>query len=197
MRPAVWWHRCPDSAKQSAVNAAHGGRPPYPVPVRHAAGILLAVVACSSPPAEKRLRDASLRQIGDEGLLRSEAVALSSFRGRVMVLDLWATYCAPCRTVLPAVEEEVERLGGDVALVSVCTDGYTKAAEARALVRELSPRTVLLADDGSYTDAIGVSEIPHLIVVDRAGHIVGEHTFSGADELRAFLTATVTAAQSR
>ncbi|HUS68205.1 MAG TPA: TlpA disulfide reductase family protein [Kofleriaceae bacterium] len=174
--------------------------------MRRTAGIcILVAAACSSrpaekPPAGKPLPDLALQPIGAGGAIPgidTPGTRLTSFQGKVTVIDVWATWCPPCREVLPLVEAEVARAGGEVALVSVCTDGYDEPARARAMASELSPRSLLLADDNSFVEAMGVQEIPHVIVVDRHGRIVGEQPYAGTEVLRTFLAATLAAARAR
>ena len=175
--------------------------------MRRTAGIciLVAAAACSARPAEKPptgkpLPDLALQPIGPGGAIpgiEASGTALSSFQGKVTVIDVWATWCPPCRDVLPLVEQEVARAGGDVALVSICTDGYDEPSKARAMASELSPRSLLLADDNSFVETMGVKEIPHVIVVDRHGRIVGEQPYAGTDVLRTFLATALAAARAR
>lgn len=155
------------------------------------------LVACSKGPSGKRLPDARLPFIGEGGLVTSKHVELSSFRGKVMVVDLWATWCPPCREALPLVEQELAALGGEVASVSICTDGHDEPTLAREMVRELAPDTLLLADDGAYLETMKVTNIPYFIVVDRDGMIVAEHTYRGADAAKKFLAEAVAAARER
>jgi thiol-disulfide isomerase/thioredoxin len=172
--------------------------------MRWAVVICTLAAACSrepeppAAPARDPLPDAALHMISDRGMVAADAQRLSSFRGKPVVLDVWATWCPPCREVLPLVEEEVGRLGdGEVELVSVCMDGIDKPAAARDMLRELAPRTALFADDGTYAEALGVTEIPHVVVVDRKGGIVGQLPYGGTDKLRAFLATAVPAARAR
>ena len=55
----------------------------------------------------------------------------------------------------------------------------------------------MLADDNSFVEAMGIQEIPHVIVVDRHGRIVGEQPFAGTEVLRTFLARTLAAARER
>jgi len=159
--------------------------------------LLVAVAACSSEPSGKPLPDARLPAIGMGGLVTNKFHDLSSFRGKVMVIDLWATWCPPCRVALPLVEQEVAPLKDEVVSVSICTDGREQPTRAREMVQELAPTTLLLADTGAYADAVKVTEIPAFIVVDREGRIVGEHSFKGEAEARAFLGKALAAARER
>jgi peroxiredoxin len=93
---------------------------------------------------------------------------LEGLRGRVVVLEFWATWCGACRALLPTLNAWHERLqtrGGLV--VSVTTDPVGKAARDAA---ELGLEYPVLADpDGSTAQAYQAFALPTLFVIDRAG----------------------------
>lgn len=93
---------------------------------------------------------------------------LQGLRGRVVVLEFWATWCGACRALLPTLEEWHQRLqerGGTV--VSVTTDPVSKAARDAA---ELGLSYPVLSDpDGSTAQAYQAFALPTVFVIDRAG----------------------------
>ena len=104
-----------------------------------------------------------LPTVGAAGLLGSR-VALGSYRGRVVVVDFWATWCKPCVAGLPALG----RLGDRATVVLVNLDD---PAKARALVDARAPGTTLLYDDRHVAERYGVSALPHTVVVDPTGRV--------------------------
>ena len=106
----------------------------------------------------------ALAQIGPDGTL-GERLTLATTRGKVTVLDFWATWCKPCLASMPRLEK-IARSHPDVAVVTVNLDD---AIAARALFNERGYTMKLLADDGDVSQRYGVSSIPHTVLIDRSG----------------------------
>jgi thiol-disulfide isomerase/thioredoxin len=117
-------------------------------------------------------------QVGDVAPLFSlptldgETVSLFDYRGRLVILDFWASWCVPCRLSMPTLEAMAGELGDDVILLGVSLD--RSAADARAYV-EAKAYTDLVTLYGSLTSAravastYGVLGIPRTFVIDREG----------------------------
>lgn len=99
-------------------------------------------------------------------------VALKSFRGKVVVLNFWASWCPPCRVEAPQfnlIQREYARRG--VAVVGV--DSQDFASDARAWARELHVSYPLVHDSSNdVTNRWGVtSGFPVTFVINRAGAV--------------------------
>jgi thiol-disulfide isomerase/thioredoxin len=98
-------------------------------------------------------------------------------KGRVTVLDFWATWCGPCIRAMP----KLDALAAEHPDVDVLAVNLDDAAEARALLdRRGWTRLRLLADDGVASDRYGVTTIPHTVVIDRDGIV--RHVARGGSE---------------
>ena len=117
--------------------------------------------------------DLHLPRIEARGHIGPGSLSLSSYRGRVTVLDFWATWCGPCRESMPTVERVIEEQPGPPpAILSVCLDGGERPRKARQLADELAPQADLVADSGKAANLYGVSTIPHILVIDPEGRVV-------------------------
>ena len=107
--------------------------------------------------------------------LRGQAVRLSAFRGKVVFLNLWATWCAPCREEMPSMGRLYERLKDrDFALLAVSQDEEGKRA-VEPFVRELRLAfPVLLDPEHQVGDRYEVTGYPETFLIDRNGRVV-EH----------------------
>ena len=125
---------------------------------------------------------------------QSGVVRLADLRGRVVVLDFWATWCPPCLAMLPMLHElHGELRGRGVEVIGINADGAAVPREEvrRFLARRPFPYPVV-ADDQEVGARYGVYSLPHLVVVGRDGRI--RRVFVGGvgrDPLAATLAAAV------
>jgi cytochrome c biogenesis protein CcmG/thiol:disulfide interchange protein DsbE len=98
--------------------------------------------------------------------------SLADYRGRVVVLNYWASWCEPCRTESPLLQrwhERIERRGGTVVGVDV----NDVTSDAQEFIREFDLTYPMLRDaDGETQAEFGVVAYPETIVLDREGRIV-------------------------
>jgi thiol-disulfide isomerase/thioredoxin len=106
----------------------------------------------------------ALPQIGPGGAL-GDRVTLAASRGKITVLDFWATWCKPCLASMPRLDG-VARSHPDVAVIAVNLDD---PAAARALFDQRGYAMTLVADDGDTSQRYSVSAIPHTVIIDRRG----------------------------
>ena len=115
------------------------------------------------------LKDArrALPQLGGSG-----RASLVSFKGEIVVLNFWASWCEPCRAEAPLLERTqrgLEGRGGTVLGVS-----YLDASpDSVAFVRHYHLSYPQLRDgDGSFARSYGTNQLPETFVIDRAGRVV-------------------------
>ena len=119
-------------------------------------------------------------------------VKLSSYRGRVVFLNFWATWCPPCRAEMPSMERLHQLLRGR-GLEIVAVDLQESKETARKFVKDNALTfTVLLDPQGAVGGAWGAQSIPTTYLIDRKGAIlarsVGSREWDSADMVSLFET---------
>ncbi len=119
---------------------------------------------------------AAPRPLADLRFLDAEGgeVALADFRGRLVLVNLWATWCAPCLREMPALDALQGRLGGpDFTVVAISQDraGLTKAGPFwdKAGLENLS---LFIDKDLAAGRQINAAGLPTTLLVDRRGREV-------------------------
>jgi thiol-disulfide isomerase/thioredoxin len=103
-----------------------------------------------------------------------EPVALARFQGRPLALNLWATWCPPCRREMPVLRD-AQRARSDVAFVFV-DQGESAAAVQAFLARQQLPlRNVLLDPGSSASRQLGQRALPTTLFFDARGRLVATH----------------------
>ena len=99
--------------------------------------------------------------------------SLADYRGRVVLLNVWATWCPPCRVEMPSLERLHGKLAGpDFAVVAVSIDDGD-ASTVMAFVGELGLGFDVLQDKGGRIQQIyQTTGVPESFVIDRDGGII-------------------------
>lgn len=103
------------------------------------------------------------------------ALALESFRGKVVLLNLWATWCAPCVREMPALDRLQAALGGpafEVVALSIDRNGR-EAVEPFFARHGLAHLGMYLDPASAAARALGVSSLPVSILIGPDGRSLG------------------------
>ncbi|MGQ9628898.1 MAG: TlpA family protein disulfide reductase [bacterium] len=105
--------------------------------------------------------------------ISGQEVKLSDFRGKVVFLNFWATWCPPCRAEMPSMERLHRKFDGeDFAILAV--DIQESAKTVRKFVNDFGLTfTVLLDTRGRVASQYGVRGIPATFIIDREGNAIG------------------------
>jgi peroxiredoxin len=153
-----------------------------------AVGLLVAGLICLSAaptlaqepsPAKTRAPNWELKD------LDGKTVKFSDFRGHVVILDFWATWCAPCRVEIPHfVELQKQYSYKSLTVIGVSLDEQG-AEVAKKFVKRLGVNYTIVIGNQKVVEAYGgVYVIPTTFVIDRQGRIASEHI--GYDDKAAF-----------
>ncbi len=103
------------------------------------------------------------------------SVKLSSFRGKVILLNIWATWCVPCRKEMPTLDRLQTKLGGpgfEVVALSIDRDG---PFVVRTFYDEIGIKAlrIYIDQNGEASSALDFTGIPATLLIDRAGRELG------------------------
>ena len=100
---------------------------------------------------------------------------LDSFKGKVVYLDFWASWCAPCRHSFPWMDS-IQRAYSDRGLVVVGVNLDQEHELAERFLREMSPHFRIVFDpQGALAESFNVSGLPASVVIDRHGKVRLKH----------------------
>ncbi len=127
----------------------------------------LAALHMVPPDAPGRPPDFSLRALG------GSRVGLADLRGKVVLLNFWATRCPPCIIDMPGLQTVQQVLGGEGLVVLAVNAGEAEEeVEAFALDLRLN-FPVALDPGGAVTKRYGILGLPTTVLIDRDGRVVG------------------------
>ncbi|HYH27933.1 MAG TPA: TlpA disulfide reductase family protein [Actinomycetota bacterium] len=155
-----------------------------PTMVLVAGGGLVAVLSAarsSAPSDELAVEVSGPMPAVDRRALVEGRVRPSDYRGKVVVVNFWASWCAPCREEQPGLQRLHEELGDRVSFVGV--NFQDDRAAALAYLEEFGVTYPSVADpDGQLAYRFGVPFLPATIIADARGEmryrLVGEQTES-------------------
>jgi cytochrome c biogenesis protein CcmG/thiol:disulfide interchange protein DsbE len=140
----------------------------------------LGTLACApQEPARKAVKDDKDRKVAPEFELKDvngKAVHLSDYKGKVVLLDFWATWCGPCGVEIPwfvEFERRYKDRGFEVVGISMDDDGW-KVITPFVADKKINYR-ILLGDDKTGDLYGGVEALPTTFVIDREGRIASVH----------------------
>lgn len=165
---AVWWWAQPDSTGTDPVVVIDG------------------VGDTSSRPTAPDLAGEALPDIALLAL-DGRTVGLASLAGTPMVLNVWASTCAPCRAEMPALQRFAEEYTGRVTVVGV--DPLDDAAELQAFAAAVAVTYPLYRDpNGELLVEFGITDLPTTLFVRADGTVAAVHLGALEDgELRSLV----------
>jgi len=138
-------------------------------PIKRSSALLLFCLSIVVPIAAKRAPDPSLK--GLDGHARK----LSALRGKIVVVNFWATWCAPCQEELPRLAQMAESYAGKpVSFVLISIDEPKDRAKIPAVLERLHvTEESWVGGDTDLMDRFGLGDIvPGTAVIDDQGEVV-------------------------
>jgi thiol-disulfide isomerase/thioredoxin len=102
-------------------------------------------------------------------------IDLGDFRGQVVLLNFWATWCAPCIREMPALDRLQAALGDEGLEVVAVSEDFAgrKVVEPFFAQLGLAHLKIYYDSNGALSRAVGVNGLPTTFLIDREGRIVG------------------------
>ncbi|MDT4820691.1 Thiol-disulfide oxidoreductase ResA [compost metagenome] len=105
-----------------------------------------------------------------------KTVSMASLKGKVILIDVWATWCGPCKQEIPHLKKlEEEMKGKEVAIISLSTDAVTDKEKWLKMIKDESLGGIQLFAGGpgnEFSQYYKVNTIPRFLVFDKQGKIV-------------------------
>lgn len=117
-------------------------------------------------------------------------VTFAKFRGKVVLLNLWATWCLPCRKEMPALDNLQAQLGSDKFEVVALSVDRTGVAGARRFLDETKVQKLALYADptAKLSSTLRASGLPTTLLIDaegrEIGRLIGPAEWDSADAVR-------------
>jgi cytochrome c biogenesis protein CcmG/thiol:disulfide interchange protein DsbE len=100
-------------------------------------------------------------------VLKGKVPAKEDLKGKVLLIDFWATWCPPCRELIPEMNEWKKKFGDDLIMIGV-SDEKSETVEA-FMKKTPMEYTVTVDSTKKMSKQVGVAGIPHVLVISQDG----------------------------
>ena len=105
--------------------------------------------------------------------IKGKAVTLKDLRGKYVYIDVWATWCGPCKEEIPYLQRLEEKMHGrKIVFVSISCDANRLAWERVVNQKKLGGIQLQTDGDNAFLSEFGVDGIPRFILLDKKGRVV-------------------------
>ena len=99
--------------------------------------------------------------------------SLADFKGRYVYIDMWATWCAPCKRELPHLKALAEKFkDAQIVFLGLSTDGQKENWEKMVRSGAMCGTQLYLGPRSSFQQAYNITGIPRFILLDKEGKII-------------------------
>ena len=102
-------------------------------------------------------------------------MSTAELKGKVVLINFWASWCAPCRAEMPSLEVLYKKLGKDDRYVFLFINEDEDQAKAIAYLKKAKLTIPLYSHSGNIPDAMFSGTLPTTIILDKEGKIVFKH----------------------
>lgn len=147
--------------------------------------LALSLFACIAQAAGPGIGDMAPGALGNGR--DGKPVALEHYRGRIVVVTFWASWCTYCLKELPVLDSLQRHAGSLLQVVAV--NVKDTPGDYRVMMRQMKGYTLIQSRDvdGSIADGYGVRGYPSLWIIDRDGRIAAHHSGYGEGSLESII----------
>jgi len=128
--------------------------------------------AASAVGAGKTAPDFALKSVD------GKIIKLSDLKGKVVIIDFWATWCPPCRKGIPDLVDLKKEFGKKgLEIVGISVDDEKTIEQVPSFVKDKNINYPVVYADAKVSQSYGgIESIPTSVIVDKAGKIVAQYT---------------------
>lgn len=99
----------------------------------------------------------------------------SDFRGKPLIINVWASWCGPCRTEMGSLDRLAKRYGKQFTVIGISTDDYPQ--NARMFLQKSGTSFPMFIDDKPWPleNMLGANRLPLTVLVDTDGKVLGKY----------------------
>lgn len=151
--------------------------------------LCLSLVACKGKKEEK-----GAPEKGDAAVdvklhgLDGKAVTLSQFKGKVVILNFWATWCPPCREEMPSMDALYQKFKGNPAFVMLPASIDEDAETVREFMKKNNYTMPVYHDPKKDAGSVyGITGVPETFIIDKKG-VIAEKVIGPLDWMKPEVT---------
>ncbi len=114
--------------------------------------------------------------------MSGDTVHVSDFKGKVVLIDFWETWCKPCLAIFPTMQKLLEEYPDDFVVLAVNPGFADSEEDARSFISEHDYDFRYLLDSNDLNEKLGVQSIPFKIYVDAEGTFIKSSLGSYGEE---------------
>lgn len=104
--------------------------------------------------------------------MTGNTVSVSDFKGKVVLIDFWETWCKPCLAIFPTMQKLLEEYPDDFVVLAVNPGFADTKEDARNFIAEHNYDFNYLLDTNNLSEKLGVQSIPFKVYVDAKGNYI-------------------------
>lgn len=140
--------------------------------------LLVAALSLISPAHAKTPGEvdagSALRDLPLQGL-NGPTKKISDFRGKPLIINVWASWCGPCRAEMGSLDRLAKRYGKQFAVIGISTDDYPE--NARTFLQKSGTAFPMFIDDKPWPleNMLGANRLPLTVLIDADGKVLGKY----------------------